>query len=129
MVNKIIVLCFLASTFLVVVQCKEEAITSQDKTNESEVKSAVIEEKKKNLVGGWKAIDVTSTIEKLATYVLTENNVESPIKELSNVSSQVVSGKNYRFQILLENGEKWEAQVYVNIQKERSITTFKQVKS
>jgi hypothetical protein len=129
MVNKIIVLCFLASTFLVVVQCKEEAKTSQDKTTESVVKSAVIEEKKKNLVGGWKAIDVTSTIEKLATYVLTENNVESPIKELSNVSSQVVSGKNYRFQILLENGEKWEAQVYVNIQKERSITTFKQVKS
>jgi hypothetical protein len=30
--------------------------------------------------------------------------------------------------MLLENGEEWTAQVYVNIKKENSITTFEQKK-
>ena len=83
-------------------------------------------EQKRNLVGGWKSIEVTDTVKDLADYVIAENNVTSPLKELSNASTQVVSGKNYKFDMLLENGEEWTAQVYVNIKKENSITTFEQ---
>jgi DNA-directed RNA polymerase len=129
MIKKVIPIFVFAIALIVFGQCKEKTKITQDKITKSEVKSAVMEQKQRNLVGGWKAIGVTSTIEDLATYVMTENNLESPIKELSNISSQIVSGKKYSFQILLENGEQWEAQVYVNIQKERSITALKQIKN
>jgi hypothetical protein len=104
------------------VQCNETT-----KKTAIEEKVVVMEQKQRNLVGGWKSIEISDTVKELASYVLAEKNIESPIKALSNASSQVVSGKNYRFQILLENGETWETQVYVNIRKERSITTLKQI--
>ena len=120
MIKKVIVLCFLASIIAVFIQCKEKK-----RTPPLEVKATVM--KQNTLVGGWKAIEVTNAVRELASYVMTENNKKSPIKKVYNAGSQVVSGKNYRFQILLANGETWEAQVYINIKKERSITYFKQV--
>ena len=122
MIKKIFVLSFLASIAITFVQCNETT-----KKTAIEEKVVVMEQKQRNLVGGWKSIEISDTVKELASYVLAEKNIESPIKALSNASSQVVSGKNYRFQILLENGETWETQVYVNIRKERSITTLKQI--
>ena len=122
MIKKVISVYFLVSTLMSFVQCKETI-----KNTSIEEKSEVMEQGQRNLVGGWKSIEITDTIEELANYVITLKNIESPIKELSNAASQIVSGKNYRFRMLLENGETWETQVYVNIRKERSITTFKQV--
>jgi hypothetical protein len=124
MIKKIFVVSFLASIAITFVQCNE---TTKKTTIEEKV--VVMEQKQRNLVGGWKSIEITDTVKELASYVLAEKNIESPIKELSNAASQVVSGKNYRFQMLLENGETWETQVYVNISKERSITTLKKIKN
>jgi len=122
MIKKVIPFCFLAFTLMVFIQCKEKT-----KTSSPEYKETIMDKKQKNLVGGWKSIEVTDTVKELADYVISENNIKSPINEVFNAASQVVSGKNYRFQILLENDELWEAQVYVNIQKEPSITAFKQI--
>jgi hypothetical protein len=36
----------------------------------------------------------------------------------------VVSGRNYGFELLLENQERWEVVVYENIKKEQLITKF-----
>jgi hypothetical protein len=122
MIKKIITLSYIASILLLFVQCKEDAkITPSENTEK-------VMEQKRNLVGGWKSIEVTDTVKNLAEFVIAKNNVTSPIKELSNASTQVVSGKNYKFDMLLENGEEWTAQVYVNIKKENSITTFEQKK-
>lgn len=122
MIKKVFVLSFLASIAITFVQCNETT-----KKTAIEEKVVVMEQKQRNLVGGWKSIEISDTVKELASYVLAEKNIESPIKELSNAASQVVSGKNYRFQMLLENGETWETQVYVNISKERSITTLKKI--
>jgi uncharacterized protein related to proFAR isomerase len=122
MIKKIFVVSFLASIAITFVQCNE---TTKKTTIEEKV--VVMEQKQRNLVGGWKSIEITDTVKELASYVVTQENIESPIKELSNAASQVVSGKNYRFQMLLENGETWETQVYVNINKERSITSLKKI--
>ena len=122
MIKKVILLCFLACALMVFVQCKEKT-----KTSLPENKETIMEKKQKNLVGGWKSIEVTDTVKELADYVITANNIKTPINKVFNAASQVVSGKNYRFEILLENGEVWEAQVYLNTKKERSITLFKQI--
>jgi hypothetical protein len=120
MIKDVIRVSFLASIAIAFVQCKETT-----KKAPVEEKVVVMEQKQRNLVGGWKSIEITDTVEELARYVLAEKSIGSPIKGISNASFQVVSGKNYRFQILLENGETWGTQVYVNIHKERSITSFK----
>jgi hypothetical protein len=122
MIKKIFVVSFLASIAITFVQCNE---TTKKTTIEEKV--VVMEQKQRNLVGGWKSIEITDTVKELASYVVTQENIESPIKELSNAASQVVSGQNFRFQMLLENGETWETQVYVNINKERSITSLKKI--
>ena len=76
-------------------------------------------------VGDWKSIDVTDPVKELPDYVITVNNIQIPINKFFNAASQVVSGKNYRFKTLLAHGEIWEVQV--NIKKEQSITSFKQI--
>ena len=122
MIKKVILLLFIAVALMVFVQCKEKT-----KTSLTEHKETIMDRKQKNLVGGWKSIEVTDTVKELADYVISENNIKSPINKVFNAASQVVSGKNYKFEILLENGEVWKAQVYLNIKKERSITSFKQI--
>ena len=122
MTKKKTTLCLIAGVTLLFVQCNQN-----EDIPESESQPNAIQQKQDNVTGGWKSIKVSETVKDLAAYVLAENKVTSPIRDISNVATQVVSGRNYRFQIQLENGELWEVQVYVNIQKERSITTFKQI--
>jgi hypothetical protein len=122
MIKKVIPIFVFAIALIVFGQCKEKT-----KTSSPEYKETIMDKKQKNLVGGWKSIEVTDTVKELADYVISENNIKSPINKVFNAASQVVSGKNYRFEILLENGEVWKAQVYLNIKKERSITSFKQI--
>ncbi len=117
--KQIIVLLILSISLI---QCK-----NNNNTKLEEVKSETNMDTKENLVGGWKSIEVNSVINDLASYVKTEKKVESPIKAISNASTQIVSGRNYRFQIELDNGELWMAQVYVNLKQEKSITEFKQI--
>ena len=108
--------------FILIISCKENKESESTTTD----KSTVIKEKR-NLVGGWSAIEVSENVQDLAKYVLSENNIDSPINAITNAASQVVSGKNYRFNMSLNNGENYLVQVYVNIQDEKLITNFKKI--
>ena len=81
-----------------------------------------------NRVGGFKSIEVSDEIIALSTFVLSEKNIISPVKEITNCATQVVSGRNYRFDILLENNESWSTQVYIDLQKNKTITRFELLK-
>ena len=108
-------------------QCKD---TQNLKTPDIDPKNSSVEkmtDKTKQLVGGFNPMEVTPLIKELASYVLSEKNITSPIKEITNLSSQVVSGKNYKFNMLLEDGKKYMTKVYVNLKDEKEITEFKLV--
>jgi hypothetical protein len=75
-------------------------------------------------VGGWKAIKVDDKIKELANYVVSEKEITSTISSISSAKSQVVSGRNFGFELLLDNQERWEVVVYENIKKEKQITKF-----
>ena len=121
MIKNFIKVSLLATAVLVFVQCKEDQkVTPAENTENTEK----IVEQKQHRVGGWQSIDVNDTVKDLANFVITDKQITSPLKKLSNASTQIVSGKNYKFDMLLENGELWTAQVYVNIHKEKSVTTL-----
>jgi len=122
MLKKTLVFSLFTGTLLLLVQC-----AGQEKNTPQEVKSSAKDEINNSVVGGWKTIAVSEKIEVLADYVFNEKNLKSSIKEISNAASQVVSGKNYRFHLLLENGEIWEVQIYVDLQQTKRITEFKQI--
>ncbi len=124
MIKNFIKVSLLATAVLIFVQCKEDQkVTPSEKTENTENTEKIVE-KKQHRVGGWQSIDINDTVKDLADFVIADKQITSPIKELSNASTQIVSGKNYKFDMLLENGELWTAQVYVNIQKEKSVTTL-----
>jgi hypothetical protein len=105
---------------LLLLQCKDKTEPTSEITQEKTVLNS-----RKNVVGGWATSEVTPLIKELAKFVKKEKEIDASIKEISNVSTQVVSGKNYRFEMTLENREHWMVQVYVNLQNERTITAFK----
>ena len=119
-INVIVLLCVLF------MQCKD---TNQTSTSTVENKNTPIEKenvtnKTTPLVGGFSAMEVTPLIRELASFVLSENNLESPLKEITNASSQIVSGKNYKFDMELEDGKKYTTKVYVNLKNEKEILDF-----
>ena len=118
MIKNIIKVSLLATAVLLFVKCKEDQKVTPTENTEK------IVEQKQHRVGGWQSIDVNDTVKDLANFVITDKQITSPLKKLSNASTQIVSGKNYKFDMLLENGELWTAQVYVNIHKEKSVTTL-----
>jgi hypothetical protein len=119
--KKIFIVLLLSISFI---QCKQNKETVV--TNSEELKTEQIEmiNQRENLVGGWKAIEVNDKIKELANYVVLEKAVTSAISSISSAKSQVVSGRNYGFELLLENQERWEVVVYENIKKEKQITKF-----
>jgi len=122
MSTKVIALFFIAITLVVCKQYQEKTeIVPPGK------KETIIEKRQMNLVGGWKSIEVTDTVKELANYVIIAYNIKTPISEILNTESQVVSGKNYRFIMSLENGDKYMAQVYVKIKGAKEITNFKKI--
>ena len=66
-------------------------------------------------------------IKELADYVIIAYDIKSPINRILNTESQVVSGKNYKFIMSLENGDNYMAQVYVTIKGAKEITNFKKI--
>ena len=114
---------------LIFFQCKD---TQNIKTSDIDSKNSSVEKENvttqaNQVVGGFSPMEVTPLITELASYVLSEKNITSPIKEITNLSSQVVSGKNYKFDMLLEDGKKYMTKVYVNLKGEKEITEFKLV--
>lgn len=106
---------------LSLVSCKQQTTTTDSTMQKDTVSKEV------NLVGGWSTADVTPVIKELAAFVLSEKNISSPVQEISNVSSQVVSGKNYKFDMALEDGSQYKTQIYVNLQGEKEITNFEKL--
>ena len=104
------------------IQCKQNKASDTTKTEEVNMT-----EGKQNLVGGWKKIEVNEKIKSLADFVINDKGVKSPIANIISAKEQVVSGKNYAFQILLKNKELWEVVVYENIKKDKKITKFNRV--
>ncbi|AUC16290.1 hypothetical protein BTO06_14535 [Tenacibaculum sp. SZ-18] len=93
-----------------------------DKTNEVQQ-----EVKKENIVGGWTSIDVDDKVKEMAAFVTESKELGSKIEKITDASSQIVSGKNYRFKLHLENGEVWNSQVYENLQNEKQVTKFEKI--
>ncbi len=119
--KKIFIVILLSISFI---QCKKnkENVTTNSEELKTEQKEMI--NQRENLVGGWKALEVNDKIKELANYVVNEKQVSSPITEISAAKSQVVSGRNFGFELLLENQERWEVVVYENIKKEKQITKF-----
>jgi hypothetical protein len=119
--KKIFIVLLLSISFI---QCKKNK--ESVKTNSEDLKTEQKEmiNKRESLVGGWKVIEVDNKIKELASYVVSEKEITSPISVISSAKSQVVSGRNYGFELLLENQERWEVVVYENIKKEQLITKF-----
>lgn len=95
----------------------------QDSTNNTNTEDTM-KTKQTNIVGGFKSVEVSDEIIALSEFVLSEKKITSPVKEITNCATQVVSGKNYRFDLHLENNERWSTQVYVDLKKNKTITRF-----
>lgn len=116
----ILILC------LLFIQCKDtdKASSSKIENNNTATEKENVTNKANQVVGGFSATEITPLIKELASYVLNENNITSPLKEITNASSQIVSGKNYKFDMVLEDGKKYRTKVYVNLQNEKEILDF-----
>ena len=116
----ILILC------LLFIQCKDtdQASSSKIENNNTATEKENVTNKANQVVGGFRATEITPLIKELASYVLNENNITSPLKEITNASSQIVSGKNYKFDMVLEDGKKYRTKVYVNLQNEKEILDF-----
>jgi len=101
------------------VQCKKS-----EESVKQEIKESKVVQEKQHLVGGWQAIAVNDKIKALAAYVVAQKEISSPVSGIESAKEQIVSGKNYGFELTLENNEKWEVVVYENLQKEKEITKF-----
>ena len=119
--KKIFIILVLSISFI---QCKQNKETVTTNSEELKTEKKEMNNQRENLVGGWKVIDVDDKIKELATYVVNEKEITSPISAISSAKSQIVSGRNFGFELLLENQERWEVVVYENIKKEKQITKF-----
>ena len=119
--KKIFIVLLLSISFI---QCKQNKETGTTNAEELKTKQKEMINHKENLVGGWKALEVDDKIKELANYVVNEKEISSPISAISSAKSQVVSGRNFGFELLLDNQERWEVVVYENIKKEKQITKF-----
>jgi hypothetical protein len=119
--KKIFIVLLLSISFI---QCKQNKETVATNSEDLKTEQKEMINKRENLVGGWKAIEVNDKIKELANYVVSEKEITSPISVISSAKLQVVSGRNYGFELLLENQERWEVVVYENIKKEQLITKF-----
>jgi hypothetical protein len=119
--KKIFIVLLLSISFI---QCKQNKETVATNSEELKTEQKEMINQRENLVGGWKAIKVDDKIKELANYVVSEKEITSTISSISSAKSQVVSGRNFGFELLLDNQERWEVVVYENIKKEKQITKF-----
>lgn len=122
--KKIFIVLLLSISFI---QCKQNKETVTTSSEELKIEQKEMINQRENLVGGWKTIEVDDKIKELANYVVSEKEITSPVSTISSAKSQVVSGRNFGFELLLDNQERWEVVVYENIKKEKQITKFKKL--
>ncbi|KFI11097.1 2-oxoglutarate dehydrogenase [Vibrio coralliilyticus] len=75
----------------------------------------------KGLPGGWSTSSITPEVMRAMDTILGQMNTESPVKQINQVRTQVVSGMNYAIEFTLENGEVWHAVVNRNLRDDYMI--------
>ncbi|WP_333002330.1 cystatin domain-containing protein [Vibrio coralliilyticus] len=75
----------------------------------------------KGLPGGWSTSSITPEVIRAMDTILGQMNTESPVKQINQVRTQVVSGMNYAIEFTLENGEVWHAVVIRNLRDDYMI--------
>ncbi|MCK5906684.1 MAG: amidohydrolase family protein [Flavobacteriales bacterium] len=81
-----------------------------------------LNEKQRNLAGGWSKTDVTPDVEKALNFVLKQMNSSAKLDKIVSVKTQIVKGKNYDIDFQLDNGEVWNTIVYRNLNGEYTMT-------
>ena len=81
-----------------------------------------LNEKKRQLTGGWNKTEVTHEVEKVLDFVLQQMNTSAKLDEIVSVKMQIVKGRNYDINFLLDNGEIWNTIVYVDLDGSMKIT-------
>ena len=111
---KIWTLCLISLTLM---HCKnpkqDQNLSQQEET-----------EQPRDIVGGWKSVEVNEQIESLAEYALTEKEFDQPIKSISSAKQQVVSGMNYGFDLELMNGDVYQVVIYVDLQGNKQVSKW-----
>lgn len=69
----------------------------------------------KGLPGGWSTSSITPEVMRAMDTIQGQMHNESPLKQINQVRTQVVSGMNYAIEYTLENGEVWHAVVNRNL--------------
>ncbi|NRF28844.1 cystatin domain-containing protein [Vibrio coralliilyticus] len=75
----------------------------------------------KGLPDGWSTSSITPEVMRAMDTILGQMNTESPVKQVNQVRTQVVSGMNYAIEFTLENGEVWHAVVNRNLRDDYMI--------
>lgn len=83
------------------------------KSQKNEVNSKINSEK---LVGGWRNAEVDTATEKALEFVLKQMNSSAKLEKITNVKVQIVSGKNYDIDFLMNNGQSWNTVIYQDLQ-------------
>ena len=114
MMNRNTLIILLLSFFVIACQ------NSQSKKDKPESESSK-PDKPTNVVGGWSQAEINDDVKKAASFALKEIGTPYEIKEILEVKTQIVSGKNYDITFALENDEKWNVIVYRNLKNEYSL--------
>ncbi|WP_281612767.1 cystatin domain-containing protein [Flammeovirga sp. SubArs3] len=78
--------------------------------------------KQEQLVGGWSESEVTPEAEKALDYVLKQMNTSAKLDKITHLRTQIVSGRNYDIDFLMDNGKAWNVKVYQDLQGNYEIT-------
>ena len=117
---------FFAICILFVFSCSSSTET-KEKVEEleeevTEIANEMTDKPKRGLVGGWSEAEITPIVEEAATFAVSKLEIESPLKEILSVKSQVVKGMNYEITYSLEDGTEWVSKVYRDLDGTLSLT-------
>ncbi|OYU70658.1 MAG: hypothetical protein CFE28_12040 [Alphaproteobacteria bacterium PA2] len=76
------------------------------------------------ITGGWSQAAIDEDAKSAAVFAVTAlNRPGATLKSLDAAQSQVVAGLNYRLDLTLTDGSRWQVVVYRNLQSAFSLTS------
>ncbi|HAS6346988.1 cystatin domain-containing protein [Vibrio sp. IRLE0018] len=111
-------LAMAAATLFLLAGCQQEP---QEQPSSYRASKAICSSQE-SMPGGWHKIEVDHQVMRAVDTVLEQMNTNSPLKGITSVHTQVVSGVNYAIEFQLENGSQWNTIVYRNLKGEYQIT-------
>ncbi|EGQ7934703.1 TPA: pyruvate dehydrogenase [Vibrio vulnificus] len=106
------------ATLILLAGCQQEP---QGQPSNNRVGKAICDSQA-SMPGGWHDAEVDHQVMQAVDTVLEQMNTNSPLKGITSVHTQVVSGVNYAIEFQLENGSQWNTIVYRNLKGEYQIT-------